>query len=182
MPVKLKHVVDRTSLEGTLGNRFGRIVLFFDRNDHTEDDCLKLVREWIEEDNQIELSNLMLGEWLDARLKLANRSRDEYEVRILAIVLPPSSEGDLEVFLANSLRERSEDDKLLVDKSRFFIDEIPDEPYLNKRRYRSKACLGSILSVISPDWVFSELDRRLTQIKWKKIESVAAVYEKLGEL
>jgi len=82
----------------------------------------------------------------------------------------------------DSIRNESEHDRDLVDKARKFIQSIPDEPYLNKTRYRPKACLGVILSVMSPDWVFSELDERLTLVKWEEIGSVEAVYEKLSEL
>ena len=40
----------------------------------------------------------------------------------------------------------------------------------------------AILSVMSPDWVFSELDERLTLVKWEEIKSVESIYEKLSEL
>jgi hypothetical protein len=86
------------------------------------------------------------------------------------------------VFLMDSLSDKSGHDKQLVDGAKDFIDDLPEEPYLRKTRYRQKACLGSILSVLSPDWVFTELDNRLARVQWEEIESVVAVYQKLSAL
>jgi hypothetical protein len=184
IPSKLNEVVNRTSREGSSSaNRFRRIVLFFDHDDRTTEACLNLAKKWIRECNRIIThTEIELDKWLSAKLELNKTPKEEYEIQILPIVLPMNEKGDLEVFLADSLRERSEDDKLLVDEAHCFISRIPDKPYLTKRRYRSKACLGSILSVISPDWEFSDRKIRLTQIEWEKIESLVAIYGKLGEL
>jgi hypothetical protein len=180
--VKLGHVVDRTRNERIPTNRFERVVLFFDRNDRSEIECEDLVRGWTA-DNECEvICTLQLGQWADAKVELRKSPQEDHELRILPIALPPDSEGNLEIFLTNSIRDQSEHDKHLVDRARSFIGFIPDEPYLNKTRYRPKACLGAILSVMSPDWVFSTLDHRLTRVQWEKIESVTAVYEKLSEL
>jgi hypothetical protein len=183
IPKKLSEVVNRTSLEGLPANRFGRIVLFFDRDIRIREDCQKLVQKWIEECSQIKtFDKIILDQWMIVKLNLSKIPPEEYEVQILPIALPKNRKGDLEVFLADCLKDQSEEDKRLVEKTRRFISRIPDEPYLVKKRYRSKACLGSILSVISPDWVFSGLDSRLKLIEWEKIESIVTVYEKLGEL
>jgi hypothetical protein len=183
IPVKLGHIINRSRAERTPINRFGRVVLFFDRNDRNKTQCKDLVEKWATEDNELEITGkLQLGQWVDARVELRKSPQEDYELRILPIVLPPDSEGNLEIFLTNSIRDQSEHDEQLVDRARSFIGFIPDEPYLSKTRYRPKACLGAILSVMSPDWVFSTLDHRLTRVQWEKIRSVTAVYEKLSEL
>lgn len=182
IPVKFGDVINRTRQERDPVKRFGRVVLFFDRNNRSEAECRDLVEKWIV-DNSIEtISKLQLYQWSNARIALPKTPEEYYCLRILSIVLPPDSKGNLEVFLTDSIKDESEYDRDLVDKAREFVKSIPDEPYLNKTRYRPKACLGAILSVMSPDWVFSELDERLTRVKWEEIGSVEAVYEKLSEL
>ena len=183
LPVKLGHVMARTLGQQIPVDRFGRIVLFFDRNSRSKEQCGDLLNKWIAESG-IEVSgNLQLGEWGDAKITIENKTPEEdYQLRILSIVLPPDSEGNLEVFLMKSLKEQSCHDRQLVDEADKFINGLPDEPYLSKKRLRPKACLGSILSVISPDRVFSELDKRFKQVQWEDIRSAANAYEKLSEL
>jgi len=182
IPAKLWHVIDRTKLETTSVNRFTHIVVFFDRNNRSEAECRDLVGKWAI-DSGVEITDdLHLGQWSKARVALRKEPEEFHDLRVLSVALPPDSEGNLEIFLTNCIRNHSEYDSDLVDKAQGFIGSIPDEPYLGRARYRPKACLGAILSVISPDWVFSELHKRLTLVKWEEIKSVEAVYEKLSEL
>ena len=182
MSVKLRHVIDRNRIERTINNRFEHIVLFFDHDDMNETECKTLIENWMTNSNLEILGDLQLGQWRNARIKLSKSLRENYELNILPIVLPPDSPGNLETFLIDSIRDQYDHDKHLVVNAERFIECIPNKPYLNKSRYRPKACLGSILSVMSPDWVFSKLDDRLSRVQWEKIESVMSVYRKLGEL
>ena len=184
IPVKLGHVVERTRIERPpSNNRFERIVLFFDHNDRNRDECEDLVKKWTTECNGLEiLGELGLGKWTEARIELDESKAPIHELLILPIALPPNSKGNLEIFLMDSIRDKSGHDKQLVDGARNFIDDLPAEPYLRKMRYRQKACLGSVLSVMSSDGAFTGLNNRLKQIQWEGIESVAAVYEKLSAL
>ena len=183
IPIKLGHVIERTRNERISSNRFECIVLFFDHNDRNQDECEALVKKWTTEDNELEVATeLRLGQWTDATVELRGSSAENHRLSILPIALPPDSKGNLEVFLMDSIRGQSGHDNQLVGKAREFIRDLPDKPYLDKTRYRPKACLGSILSVISPDWVISKLNNRLTRVQWEEIESVAAVYEKLSAL
>ena len=47
MSAKLRHITERTQNERTLANRFGHVVLFFDRNDKSESQCMDLLKKWI---------------------------------------------------------------------------------------------------------------------------------------
>jgi len=182
LPIKLGQVIERTRIEGIPDNRFESIVLFFDRNSRSKDECENLFKEWIV-GGGIELSgDLQIGQWVNASITLNKTPKEDYQLHVLSIALPPDSEGNLEVFLMNSLKEQSCHDRQLVDEADKFISCLPDEPYLSKKRLRPKACLGSILSVMSPDWVFSEQDKRLRRVQWERIESLTPAYEKLSEL
>jgi hypothetical protein len=183
IPAKLWHVIHRTKIETTSVNRFTHVVVFFDRNNRSATECRSLAKKWVSHSELEIIGDMHLGQWSKARIDLLHKTPREYhELSILSIALPPDSEGNLEIFLTNGIRNQSEHDQQLVNEAWKFIDSIPNKPYLSKTRYRHKARLGAILSVMSPDWVFSKYDRRLTQIKWEEIKSVESVYEKLSEL
>lgn len=176
---KFSHIIGYTQL-APKSDRFDTIALYFDHDERTDNECLELVKEWLK-DSQVSIRKVEFGKWLDGYIRLANSSQTEQPLRILPMVLPKDGAGDLEKFLVDSLREQTENEKL-VDEARYFVGKIPDMPYLYKRRYRSKAILGSVLSVISPDMSFRDWSSKITQIDWQKIESVVSVYSLLGEL
>lgn len=182
LPVKLGHVINRTRRESNPTNRFKRIVLFFDRDQRDEAECMELINKWATSSGLKLIGNPQLGQWGKGTTDLYGSSSESYQLSILPIVLPPDGKGALETFLIDSIRSVSDEDKQLVDEAWKFINRLPNEPYLSKRRFRPKACLGAILSVMSPDWVFSERHKRLTRVKWEDIESVLNIYKKLEKL
>ena len=183
LPAKLGNVIKRTQNERVPKNRFERIVLFFDRDRRNEEECADLIKEWATGCKLKLTDTLQLGKWADATTDLLGKTSPEsYQLSILAIVLPPDGRGNLETFLIDALKKHSDVDKHLSEEASAFIGNLPDEPYFSRQRLRSKACLGAILSVMSPDWVFSKLDDRLVQVQWEDITSVLNAYQKLDEL
>jgi hypothetical protein len=100
----------------------------------------------------------------------------------LPIAVPLEEPGDIEIFLINGLARMSPADEDLAKTSAAFIDGQPSSPYLQKRRLRSKARLGTILSVISPDWVFGDLDQKFAQVNWAELAVVQAAFSELGAI
>ena len=142
-----------------------------------------MLKEWATNCKLKLTDTLQLGKWADATTDLFGKSPPEiYQLSILAIVLPPDGKGNLETFLIDALKKHSNVDKHLSEEASTFIGNLRNEPYLFRQRLRSKACLGAILSVMSPDWVFSKLDERLVQVQWEDITSVLDAYQKLDEL
>jgi len=182
LAARLGNVIERTQNERDPKNRFERIVLFFDRDRRNEEECANLIKEWATGCKLKLTGTLQLGKWTDATTNLLKTSPESYQLSILAIVLPPDGKGNLETFLIDALKKHSNVDKHLSEEASTFIGNLPDEPYLFRQRLRSKACLGAILSVMSPDWVFSKLDERLVQVQWEDITYVLDAYQKLDEL
>lgn len=182
IPTKLATVLDRNRNERDPDNRFGFIVLFFDSDDRTAGECTELVVDWIRKGDIRLTSDLRIGEWASAQLSLAIQPLARYDLELLAVALPPDDRGNLETFLMTAIRRHSPEIGLIVAEAHTFIEKIPDDPYLARRRLRYKACLGTIMSVLSPDWVFGELDTRLRQVRWDDLPAVAAIYNKLEQL
>src|SRR6266545_3083936 len=155
LPRKLGLVAERNRDERDPSRRYDRIVLFFDRDSRSEDDCISLVRTWLQKANIYVPTgrDLILGAWFPTFTNLNLSPPKRYDQELLCIVLPPGANGALETFLLDCLKNESASDKHLVDEADKFIVTIPATPYLPQSRLRAKACLGAVLSVISPDWV-----------------------------
>jgi hypothetical protein len=179
LTLTLADVISRNKSETDPHKRFKRIVLFWDHDKRSDKDCFDVLLKWIQASQLTPIDNVALGIWFRCKTVLEKTPHEDYEMEILAMILPPTGEGELETFLIDSLIKNSDDDRIVVENARNFIDQIPDEPYLRKVRHRTKACLGAILSVCSPDWVFSDMNTRLCSVPWEKILEVAAVYDNL---
>lgn len=182
LPTKMKAVADRTRAEGNAQLRFSHLVVVCDRDTRTEDECIANVSRWLMDAGITLNAALQLGQWLDGKVALARTPPADHDVKVLMVVVPPNSPGELESFLLTALSDDNDGDKELVDKAKTFIDGVPDPPYLVKRRLRAKAWLGAVLSVMSPDWVFSELDNRMKQVKWEDLALVCQVWGLLNQL
>lgn len=182
IPEKLRHIVTRTRAERNPEYRFERIVLFFDRDQRDDAQCATLASEWIAQSGMILQNALALNRWGNGRTQLEKTPAEDHTMSLVAVVLPPENRGALETFLMDCLGNHSEVDRRVVEGANQLVTMLPREPYLTKRRYRPKAALGSVLSVLSPEWVFGELDQRLLAVEWERIFAVAAGYNVFREL
>ena len=180
LPAKLAKIIERTRSEMEPDRRFSRVAIVCDRDDRTEAQCTSDVLNWLA-DSEVGLSGSFApGQWLNATVESSDLTpATQYQMEILVVTIPPDSRGALETFLLQALRETDGD---LIDEAEGFIDNVPDTPYLTRQRLRPKACLGAVLSVMSPDWVFSEIDDRLTRVPWEELAAVCQVWDALGHL
>lgn len=179
---KLQQIIDRNRKERNVENRFEKIVIFFDRDQRSQNDCLNMIKTWLNKNNLKSNNRLKLGQWVQASMQLNVVPIQNYNINLLPIVLPPDSPGTLETFLINALKKHSKTDNHLVNTTQKFIQSLPKDPYLNKQRLPDKACMGTILSVISPDWIFFEISNRLEQVEWEQLEDFLTTYIKLQHL
>lgn len=118
----------------------------------------------------------------ESLIKSQKENSEEYiNIELLFIVIPKDKNGNLELFLLDALKENKED-KLIVSESKSYIDKVSSVSYLKKDRYKVKAQLQSVLSVISPEWVFSDISERLKRVSWNNLEEINSVYKKLDKL
>ena len=139
-------------------------MLFFDRDDRSDTACVDLIRGWLVATGLTARDPVALTQWIRVHAELDKEPRERHEFRLIGIVLPHDSPGALETFLMRCLEGKSETDLRVVRGARDYVSSLPREPYLVERRPRPKAALGATLSVFSPDWVFGDLDQRLTAV------------------
>ena len=179
---KLATAVNRTKADPIADTRFERFVILIDRDARSTDEARALVQGWCAAAGIALEGDLVLGDWAAASIQLEKKPPQAHPIRVLPIVLPPTQEGCLEVFLAEALRTVGDADKNIVDSCRELVSKIPDEPYLVEQRFRPKATVGAALSIMSPDWVFGDLDEKLTAIAWEEIQQASAAYSRLADL
>lgn len=178
---KLRSVVERTQMETQPANRFFRLVVVFDRDERDTSECEGCISTWLSENDMVH-DSVSTGKWITLKTPLRKEPPEAHSLHFLCICTSAENNGCLEDFLMECLEQSTSANKALVGEARTFISKISDEPYLRKKRFRSKACLGSILSVISPDWVFSKIDDRLTQVEWERFVQVNDAFGELKEL
>lgn len=181
---KLKQVVERSINEREKSRRFNKIVLFFDRDLRSEQECLDMVNQW-SKNADLEGSISSFGDWTKMSALLQGRKPEKsHDMDILAIVLPPDNPGALETFLINALEDHSKDYKYMSENLKDLIENLKSRNFqeLQGKRFADKARLGAMLSILFPDWVFSKIDDRLQLFDWEKLEIANQMYSKLRNL
>jgi hypothetical protein len=180
IPGKLQQIIERTQSETEESLRFNKIVIVIDSDTRTKEECIDLIKIWLT-DCHIELRDKFdLQEWLDVTIKLNNQKHEEFYLKVLLIVLPQNTQGNLETFLIESLKDYSEENNVLVTKSESFMEKI-EHSSIRKEALRKKALLGLVLSIISPGHVLSERDIVLKSIPWENLKTFHA-YKQLEDL
>ena len=130
----------------------------------------------------IEYSNISeANEWID--IKQENGFGQEINIRILPLVIPFDTTGALETFLLEAIAEQDEYDKEIINKGGVFVDSIdPEQRYLKKRRYATKAKFDVYFSVRTPIDQFIERRNILKDVRWENYILIQHDFSKLSEL
>ena len=176
----LNKVLDLTILETKSEDLISKIIIFMDSDDDSSDKMKKLL------DNRFEKIN----EW--CTLKEQNKSFGLVTIKSMLITIPPDSDGAIEKFVINAFKNNGVEEETIVVELGNFLEKIKHVKYLRKNekavddpsniRYRDKAKLGCLLSVVSPEWSTADLSDKLKQIDWNKLSDFNCIYRKLSEI
>lgn len=165
-----------------MGEEYNNIVIITDRDEiDTEDNFLLNIQE-ILNDRDAEYSSISkANEWIDIVQK--NGFGEEITIRILPLVIPFNTTGALETFLLQAIAEQDEYDREIIEKGEEFVENVdPEQRYLNKRRYVTKAKFDVYFSVRTA--VDQFIDRRniLKDVQWENYVLIQNDFSKLAEL
>ena len=166
----------------SMGEEYNNIVIITDRDEiDTEDNFLLNIQE-ILNDRDAEYSSISkANEWIDIVQK--NGFGEEITIRILPLVIPFNTTGALETFLLQAIAEQDEYDREIIEKGEEFVENVdPEQRYLNKRRYVTKAKFDVYFSVRTA--VDQFIDRRniLKDVQWENYVLIQNDFSKLAEL
>ena len=182
IPKAIQSIITRNINEHDNESRFDTVAIVCDRDKSASGKRASEVVGWFKNSNVVMDDTLSECEWTKCSLtQTPDRwsSPETMDLKLFLFVLPEGRQGNLETFLIDAIAKSAEESRTLVQKSENFIGEVPPS-FFTKERLKSKAQLGAILSVMHPDWVFSEIDRRLTSIPWEELVKMDS-WKKLAE-
>lgn len=181
IPKKINEVADINS-QSDFEKRFNKIIVMTDKDENELNELEIKFNEWIKK-SKIELNEkLEIGNWILTKTKQNIIGETKFfEAKMLFLVLPKEGTGNLEVFLLEALRETGIEE--VIEEAKKYIENVKETPTIsNKTRKITKAKLQAVFSVLSPEWVFSELDERLLSVEWEKLEEVNKMYKNFNKL
>lgn len=122
IPAELEDIIERNK-NAMDSEIFDKIVILTDNDDETESNSIKEKISCILKENGKTDFELKNNEWVD--FSIARKVQpDKLICSLLPLIIPFDENGALETFLLKALAEKNEYDKILVDKSKVFVDEI----------------------------------------------------------
>ncbi|KLO21514.1 hypothetical protein X275_09080 [Marinitoga sp. 1197] len=143
-----------------------KIVIMIDRDEDSERDLLNMFNN--------KISNINTWE----KMSISNQMFDEVDVDFFLLVIPPESNGAMERFVINSLKDKYD---YIVDELEVCVDNISkkNKEFRNNERLKDKAKLGCVLSILSPEWSLDKLTEKMKQINWEELDKFNRVYSKI---
>lgn len=104
------------------------------------------------------------------------------EIQFLYLLIPIQETGALETFMMNSLSEKSEEKRSVIEQSKKFVKDFQSDCYLKERREKIKAELGVSLSVFSPDRIFTTMKELIDSVEWEKFSTTHKQFDLLRQI
>lgn len=105
------------------------------------------------------------------------------EFNLLLLVIPFETTGALETFLLEAIAKKDVYDESIINQCNSFVENIdPEERYLNKRRYKTKAKFDVFFSVRTAVSQFVERQNVLKNIDWENYLEIQNSFKKLEEM
>jgi hypothetical protein len=181
----IRKIVDRNKFERDDMLRFRRLLVVVDVDDAGIQSRIDQYKTWLD-DAGLSLHGEITQQptaWHSWQYPINSVTPKKIEtIESTLFVVPEDSNGSLETYLLNSLLDESDEQQKVVTAARDFIRGLGDISFIKPRRFKEKACLGSTLSVFSPDWVFTQIDEKLKSVTWDKFQGTGGLRRILFDL
>ncbi|NUU97724.1 DUF3226 domain-containing protein [Marinitoga sp. 1138] len=160
---KIKEYISQIRSEESLINK---VIIMLDRDEDSENDLLSIFN------NEIDSINT----W--QKIKIFNQMFEEVFVDFFILGIPPNSNGAIERFVIDSLKDKYD---YIVNDVEFCVDNINNKSHEfdYNERLKDKAKLGCILSILSPEWSLDKLTEKMKQISWEELDKFNELYSKI---
>ncbi|MCD7893397.1 MAG: hypothetical protein LUG60_06805 [Erysipelotrichaceae bacterium] len=161
---------------------YNNIVLMTDRDDaDSELNIISLVKETIEKYGGEIKKDIKNNEWIT--VSFPNSIDEEITISLLLLVIPLDEYGAIETVLLNSIADKDEYDRILVDSCRDFVDNADlDERYLKRRRHKLKAWFNVFFSIRVPEDFYIERQKIFMEFPWENHPRLRLIFSKLDYL
>lgn len=139
----------------------------------TDNDEIGMITDFISN-----IESKLIDKNIDVNPKIENKKWNNCKVetsvgvqldfQILILVIPHDHEGAMETFLLDAISQNDDYDRVLIDKCKEFVRIAdPENRYLNKRCYRTKAEFSTYFCIRTPADAYQERHSLMKKsIKW----------------
>ena len=164
-------------------NAFNKIAIVTDNDDiDTVEEFISNIENKLTERNISFTDELKNKEWLECQV-ITNVGLP-LSFQIIVLVIPYNHQGAMETFLLDAISANDSYDKVLIDKCKAFVsDADPEERYLNRRSYKTKAEFSSYFCIRTPADAYTERNTLMKKdIKWSNYSLIRSEFEFLKDL
>lgn len=178
----LADIFDTMTAASNQEEGFDKIVVVTDRDEIiSEEYFLRQLENTVWENHISVQGHLKNNQWIT--LSYNNGRQHETTTDFLLLMIPFEEEGALETFLLNALSQGNEYDGEIIRQGNEFVDHAdPQNKYLCKRRYRTKAKFDVFFCIRTALEQFEQRRSVLREIPWEDYEAVHSSFEKLRDL
>lgn len=156
---------------------FSKIVILADKDDKNITEIENLHQQWLFP----YASEVKNAQWIEN--SFVDNFGNEQKLYTLSIIVPAEKQGALETTLLDAISE-DEYDKTIVDQSKTFVNDIRPKAtkYIRTDRLVLKAHLATVFAVMSPEKVFTQLDRLIQEVPWEKSKILSECFAELEKI
>lgn len=182
IPAYFNDLLESNTLSAKKEEKYDKIVIITDRDEiETEQEFIEKIKGILKKHKINFVEEIKNDQWVSCR-GIDGRKKD-IEFQILLLVIPFEETGAMETFLLNAIGTQSDYDKTIIEKCSSFVERIdPEERYLKKRRYKTKAKFDTYFSVRTAVDQFVERQNILKSVKWEEYSLIQESFKKLEEL
>ena len=182
IPSCVERVLEVNNISQSTEESFQKIVIIIDRDEvGTEEAFIEKLNACLDSQSVQIVEDIENDKWIKGHYR--NSRGKKIEFLLLLLVIPFETTGALETFLLEAIAQKDVYDANIIAQCNSFIDNIdPQERYLNKRRYKTKAKFDVFFSVRTAVSQFVERQNILKNIDWENYFEVQESFKKLEEL
>lgn len=159
-----------------------QVFIFTDRDKNEIEVCLEKIKDEMTEAN-IQVQKL---ENDCANVIRFIVEEDEYEQKIIPMVIPFNKKGAIETLLMNAIAQEGEEEKNIVKSAKEYISQYlgkgDNRKYLKSERKILKATFSAVISITNPDRSTALFDKLLMTHDWEKSEVINSHLHMFNEL
>lgn len=184
LPNALNLVLDKIELSSpfSASESINKVVILTDRDElTTEADFLTLIEERFQNHSANHPAPIQNNAWCDCQM--VSRAGPSVSFSFLLMVIPFQDTGALETFLLNAVAQDDPYDAEIIRKGKEFVRTAdPDEKYLNKRGYKTKAEFDAYFCIRTASRQFAERQNILKNVPWENYSAIQRDFRLLGDL
>lgn len=160
----------------------GQVFVLSDRDNFEIEECLKIIEDKMKKSG-LDVGNLKNNQ---SNFYVYEVENETYKLNVVPIIIPFEEAGALETVLMVAIQESGEEDKLVVEEAKKYVNSLIHsgelKKYLQRDRQILKAKFSSAISITNPDRSTALFNTLLMSYPWEEKEEIAKHFRVLNEM